>query len=79
VRTGPRLFPFQPQLLIFFAEPDQFCFLIVGQAIVSLTLVPLGLFEPVPNGLCGWFELLRQLLQCPNRSDQFQDLLAKFL
>jgi hypothetical protein len=58
-------FPFQLQLLVLFAQTDQFGLFFAGQAILALATIQFVLFDPVTDALRSRLKFLRQLFCTP--------------
>ena len=65
----------QPAVLV--PEPPQLLALGTGQAVMSATLVPVGLADPVADRLSGWLKLPSQLLRRAARANQLNHLLPE--
>lgn len=69
---------FFAQLSVLTAKLAQLLTFSAGEAIVTLAVIAIGLGHPVANGWSGGFTLLGEFGRGSSRSDQFDDLVAKF-
>jgi hypothetical protein len=69
---------FFTQAAIFSAQDAQFLSFCSRSSVLALSLVTIGLGDPVADGLSRGLKLLRKLLGSPSGSNEFYHLVAKF-
>jgi hypothetical protein len=67
---------FQPQLLILASQPGKLLPFSGRQSVVATTLIPIGLLEPVLDGLGRRLKLTGQLFRTAAGTNQLQYLTA---
>ena len=77
VRGFCQYLAFLAQLTVLTPQPSQLLALTTGQVVMSATLVPVGLADPVADRLSGWLKLPSQLLRRAARSNQLDHLLPE--